>query len=111
MKPLCVLVVLVVLAALAMPAMVSAGEAPAAPAAPAAVSMAPVPPAPPTAANLLDAIFADEGGSSSYICAISRDCGCDPPVSVQCAGCRSCNQSSFGVVCDGVVTSCPPCAW
>ena len=51
--------VLVVLATLAMPAMVSAGEAPATPAAPAAVSMAPVPPAPPTAANLLDAIFAE----------------------------------------------------
>ena len=97
MKPLCILAVL---AALAMPAMVSAGEAPAAP-------------APPTAANLLDAIFADEGGPCIYICAISRDCGCDPPVSVECAGCSSCNQSSFGfgVVCDGVVTSCPPCAW
>ena len=101
MKSLCVLAVL---AALAMPAVVSAGEAPAAP----AVS---IEPAPPTAANLLDAIFADGGGPCIYICAISRDCGCDPPVSVECAGCRSCNQSSFGVVCDGVVTSCPPCAW
>jgi hypothetical protein len=106
MKFLCVLIVLAALASLATPAMVSAGEAPATP--PAAVSVAP---APPTAANLLDAIFSNEGGPCIYICAISRDCGCDPPVSVECAGCRSCNQSSFGVVCDGVVTSCPPSAW
>jgi len=105
MKPLCVLAALAVLS---MPVMVSAGEAPAAPAAPAAVS---VPPAPSTAANLLDAIFTDGGGPCIYICAISRVCDCDPPVTIECAGCQSCNQTRFGLVCDGVVTSCPPCAW
>jgi hypothetical protein len=95
MKTLCVLAVLT---ALAIPAMVSAEEAPAAP-------------APATASNLLDAIFADEGGPCIYICAISRVCACDPPVTIQCAGCRSCNQNMFGIVCDGVLTSCPPCVW
>lgn len=105
MKPLCVLAILVVLAALSVPAVVSAGDEPASP----AVSVAP---APPTTANLLDAIFADGGGGPCfYICIISRDCGCDPPVTIQCAGCQSCNQTNFGLVCDGVLTSCPPCVW
>lgn len=103
MKALCVLTVL---AALAVPAVLSAGEAPAALATVSAVT------APPTADNLLDAIFADGGGlPCTHICYVSRDCGCDPPVIVECTGCRSCGQTFFGVSCDGVVHSCPPCAW
>jgi hypothetical protein len=108
MKALCVLTVLAVLAVLAVPAIVSAGEAPALET-PAALSAVP---APPTATNLADAIFADGGGlPCTHICYVSRDCGCDPPVIVECTGCQSCSRTFFGVSCDGVVHNCPPCAW
>lgn len=103
MKALCVVAILAVLA---VPAAVSAGETPAQATPVSAV------PAPSTVANLLDAIFAEGGGlPCTQICYVSKDCGCDPPVIVECTGCRSCSQTFNGVSCDGVVHRCPPCAW
>lgn len=102
-----------VLAVLALPAVAAGQEAPAAPvtASPAVSSRAVE--APPASAELLGAIFVDSGGlPCAQMCFVSRVCGCcDPPVTVSCSGCRSCNQGWLGgVVCDGVQYSCPPCA-
>ena len=84
------LAVVVLFAAVLMPAVVHAAGAP-------------VPP------DQLEAILAG-GLPCTHACYVERDCGCDPPVIVSCTGCRTCNLTLFGVNCDGVVHSCPPCA-
>ena len=85
------LAVVVLFAAVILPAAVHAANAP-------------LPP------DQLEAILAGEGLPCSHVCYVERDCNCDPPMIVSCTGCRTCNLVPFGVKCDGVVHSCPPCA-
>jgi hypothetical protein len=81
-----------------MPAVVKAAEAPTS-----------TPQPPPLTSTQLEAILAG-GLPCTQACYVERDCNCDPPVIVSCTGCRSCSQTWFGVTCDGIVYSCPPCA-
>lgn len=89
--------VLAVLVVFLMPAAVNAAEAPASTVQP-----------PPLNSEQMEVILAG-GLPCTQACYVERDCGCDPPVIVSCTGCRSCSQTWFGVNCDGVTHSCPPC--
>ena len=93
-----VLAVVALFAVVLMPAAVNAAEAPASPVQP-----------PPLTTEQMEAILAG-GLPCAQLCYVERDCGCEPPVIVSCTGCRSCNLTLFGVKCDGVTYSCPPCA-
>lgn len=88
-----------VLAVFLLPAAVNAAEAPASTVQP-----------PPMTSEQMEAILAGDF-PCTHACYVERDCGCDPPVIVSCSGCRSCGQTWFGVQCDGVSTSCPPCVF